>query len=217
MRTFAILFFLCISPAAPADTVKIDNQAVRITEIAYAPHVNQPATVDEINRLVISLDTGDMELISANGRKRNQHWEIGQAVWLPSGESNSIENLGAKPVRAIEIELKNPPPFDPVKRDPKLDPIAIDPKHDILILENDQVRVFRSWLEPHATEKLHQHVGAGRAAILLTDINAIVKSPVDAVTPVQAKAGDVLWSGPITHSTTNVSSRKFEMIVVEVK
>ncbi len=205
------------SDAAKSDTVKIDNDIVRITEIEFAPNIVDPAADNGNNRVLIPLDPLYLELHSSNGRKRRQRWQPGEAIWIAAGESDSTENLDDKPARAIEIQLKRPAPLDPQARNPKLDPVALDPKHDILLFENDQVRVFRSWREPHASETMHEHAGAGRASILLTDLDATVKSPGGSTTTVQAKSGDVLWSAPVTHATTNLSKKKFEMIVVEVK
>ena len=133
------------------------------------------------------------------------------------GASYISEKAESAPMRIIQIELKNPGPARPAVRNPTLDPIAIDPKHNILLLENDQVRVFRSWREHGATEKMHEHTGAGRAAILLTDLTANVKVADGSTSPLRASFGDVLWSGTVTHATTNLGSKKFDMIVVEVK
>jgi hypothetical protein len=120
-------------------------------------------------------------------------------------------------MRIIEIKLKNAGPVRPATRNPELDPIAIDPKHNISLLENDEVRVFRSWREPGATEKMHEHVGAGRAAALLTDLDAKVKLADGSISALRASSGNVLWSGTVTHATTNLGLKKFNMIVVEVK
>jgi hypothetical protein len=55
---------------------------------------------------------------------------------------NAGEKVGPAPIRVIEIELKNPKPARPAGRNPKPDPVSISQKHNILLLENDQVRVF---------------------------------------------------------------------------
>jgi hypothetical protein len=93
--------------------------------------------------------------------------------------------------------------------------VKIDPTHNILLFENAQVRVFRSWREAGGTEMMHEHAGTGRVGVFLTDLNATVKSG-DVSTPLQVKAGDVSWSGPVVHATTNLGPNKLEMIVIEV-
>ncbi len=121
---------------------------------------------------------------------------------------HTSENTGRAPVRVIEIELKKPAPVTPAPRAKDLDPVAIDPKHNILLFENDQVRVFRSWREPGAEERVHEHTGAGRVAVFLTDIDATVRSEGSA-TPLHASAGEVSWSEPAKHSALNTGVRRF--------
>ena len=57
----------------------------------------------------------------------------------------------------------------------------------------------------------------GRAVVLLTDLDATVKLGDGGTGRQHGSAGDVLWSGPVTHAATNLGSRQFEMVVVEVK
>jgi hypothetical protein len=102
-------------------------------------------------------------------------------------------------------------------RNRELDPVAIDPQHNRLLFENTQVRVFQSWREPGAAEPMHQHAGAGRATVLLTDLDGSVKLADGAISELRGAVGDVFWSGPVTHSTTNRGSKKSEVIVVEMK
>jgi hypothetical protein len=157
-------------------------------------------------------------VLSATGRGfAVTYWKAGQAAWSLAGGRHTSENVGSAPAHIVEIELKKPAPSIPPARKPELDPIAIDPTHNILLFENGQVRVFRSWREPGAGEMMHQHAGAGRAAVLLTNLDASVKLQDGTVTRLHAAAGDVSWSGPVIHATTNLGSQKFEMIVVEVK
>jgi hypothetical protein len=217
MRLSGLLSICCICLFASEDGLRVDNNVVHIVEIIRAPRVTRETPRHERNRVLISLGSGNIERTTSDGRSTHQHWKTGQALWIPAGESYVDTNAGSAPMRFIEIELKNPGLPQPVARNPELDPIAIDPKHNILLLENDQVRVFRSWREPGATEKMHEHTGAGRAAVLLTDLNATVKASGGSVSALKASFGDVLWSGTVTHATTNLASGKFDMVVVEVK
>ena len=154
-----------------------------------APRTTLTMSGDEKNRLLIALGPG---------------FALGQVSRIPAEHR-------------IEIELKKRAPVTPAARRNDRVPVAIDPKHNILLLENDQVRVFRSWREAGATEKMHEHTGAGRVAVLLTDLDANVRVADGSASPVKASFGDVLWSGTVTHAMTNLSSKKFAMVVVEVK
>ena len=207
----------CAFLYAADDRVKVDNDAVRILKVEDTPHKKSALHRHEFNRVMIYLNAGDMEIVNEDGRKEHQHWKAGQAAWSPAGGQHTSENVGSSPLRIVEIELKKPAPASPPVRKRELDPIVIDPKHYHLLFENSQVRVFQSWLEPGASEPMHEHVGAGRATVLLTDMTASVKLADGTTSELKGASGDVLWGGPVTHSTTNRGSKKSEVIVVEVK
>lgn len=209
-----LLFGLLL--AFPADDrVKIDNDSVRVLNVVDQPHTPSALHRHELNRVMIYLTAGDLTVRYQDGKVDEQHWKAGQVAWSPAGGLHISENVGAKPLHIIEIELKKPPSRAP-SRNPKLDPVAIDPGHNILLFENAQVRVFRSRREAGGTEKMHEHAGAGRVGVFLTDFNGTAKLADGTISPDHVKAGDVSWSGPVTHATTNLGPGKLEMIVVEV-
>lgn len=209
-----LLFGLLLAMAAD-DRVKIDNDAVRVLNVVDQPHTPSALHRHEVNRVMIYLSAGDLTVRYQDGKVEEQHWKPGQVAWSPAGGMHISENVGSTPLRIIEVELKKPASKAP-KRDRKLDPVAIDPKHNVLLFENAQVRVFRSWREPGATEMMHEHVGTGRVGVFLTDLDATVKLGDGSSSALHLKAGDVTWSGPVTHATTNLGPNRFEMIVVEV-
>lgn len=220
MRSIVILsvFCFCLSASGDGvkeDGVKVDNGFVHILEISQGPHSTRTMPRVETNRVLVSLGSANIQCSCTDGKRRP--WKPGQVIWVPAGEPYTSDNSGTVPASFVQIELKNHGPASPTARRPELDPVVIDPKHNILVLENDQVRVFRSWREPGATEKMHEHAGAGRVAVLLTDINATVKVPDGSASALNSSFGDVLWSGPVIHATTNLGSKKIDMIVVEVK
>jgi len=166
---------------------------------------------------MVYMDASDLLVTHEDGRVEKQHWKAGDAEWNPPSGRHTSENAGKTPARIVEIELKKPGPKMPAKRAPELDPVAIDAKHNVLLFENDQVRVFRSWREPGAQEAMHEHTGTGRVAVLLADLDVRVKSGDGTSETMHRKAGDVLWSGPSKHAATNLGRSKFDMILVEVK
>jgi hypothetical protein len=206
---------VAIDSASPDDRVPIDNDFVRVLQAIVSPQEQTAWSERPLNRVIVYLDPGTLEVRSPDGRVQKQRVRAGQAVWSAAGGQTS-ENTGHTPIRMIEIELKKPAPVTSPVRAKDLDPVLIDPKHNILLFENDQVRVFRSWRERGAEERVHEHTGSGRVAVFLTDIDAAVHSQ-GSETPLHAPAGEVTWSGPATHSALNTGKRKFEMIVVEVK
>ena len=205
-----------LDSAAADDRIQIDNDFVRVIRAIVPQHEKSPVDEHPFNRVIVYLDKSRLEVRYQDGHVEKQHFSAGQAVWSPATGAGGIENTGSEPIRVVEIDLKKPAPATFPVRAKELDPVAIDPKHNILLFENDQVRVFRSWREPGAAERVHEHTGAGRVAVFLTDIDAIVRSQ-GAESPLHSTAGEVTWSGPATHSALNTGARKFEMIVVEVK
>ena len=205
------------SASAADDRVKFDNDAVRVLKVTDSPHKKSGLHKHELNRVMIYLNAGDLDVTAENGKVEHQHWKAEQVAFSPAGGMHTSENIGATPLVIAEIELKRLKPGAP-KRDPKLDPVAIDPKHNNLLFENDQVRVFRSWREPGMTEMMHEHTGAGRVVVLLSGIYAKVKMATGEASEMRDKAGEIHWTaGPSTHAGTNVGTERFDMILVEVK
>lgn len=212
------LFLACAISLAADNPVKIDNDLVRIINAVDIPHAAGARHRHEFNRVMVYLDGGDLTLVYDDGHKDQQHWKAGDVAWSPAGGYHISENVGSNPMHIVEIELKKPGPTVPPQRKPELDPVATDSKHNILLFENDQVRVFRSWRNPGDSEMPHEHVGRGRAAVFLTDIDARIKSGDGPPEELHDKAGGIHWSeGPVTHFSTNIGKNKFEVIVVEVK
>jgi quercetin dioxygenase-like cupin family protein len=207
----------CAFLIAADDRVKVDNDVVRILKVVDTPHKKSELHQHEFNRVMIYLNAGEMQIIYEDGRKENQRWKAGQVAWSQAGGRHTSENVGSSPLHIVEIELKKPAPATPPVRKRELDPLAIDPKHNRLLFENSQVRVFQSWREPGAAEPMHEHAGAGRATVLLTDLDATVKLADGTISELRGSAGDVAWSGPVTHSTTNRGSKESKVVVVEVK
>ncbi len=207
------LFLTMLFAFAADDRVKIENDSVRVLNVVDDPHHPSALHRHELNRVMIYLTAGDLTVRYQDGKVEEQHWKPGQVAWSAAGGLHVSENVGSTPLRIIEVELKKPASSAP-KRNPKLDPLAIDPQHNVLLFENSQVRVFRSWREPGATEKMHEHVGMGRVGVFLTDAHGTVKSSDGSTSPLNVAAGDVSWSGPVTHATKNLGPGKLEMIVV---
>jgi quercetin dioxygenase-like cupin family protein len=209
-----LLFGLLLAFAAD-DRVKIDNDAVRVLNVVDQPHTPSALHRHELNRVMIYLTSGDLTVRYQDGHVEEQHWKAGQVAWSAAGGLHVSENVGATPLHIIEVELRKPGSKAPM-RNPKLDPVAIDPTHNILLFENAQVRVFRSLRDAGETEMMHEHAGIGRVGVFLTDVTGTVKLADGSSSALHAKAGDVSWSGPVTHATTNLGPNKLEMIIVEV-
>ena len=162
----SIIYLCCSAAAAYAAGPTIDNEHVRVLTAVDQPHHKSALHRHEFNRVMIYIDAGELDVNYEDGRVDHQHWKVNDVAWSAAGGRHVSENVGAKDLRIVEVELKKAAPPSKQVRSPKLDPLLIDPAHNKLIFENDQVRVFRSVREPGSEEKMHQHVGAGRLVVL---------------------------------------------------
>ena len=213
-----LLFVLLPLGLAAQTTVAVDNPRVRILNALDHPH--QPTTLHqhEYPRVMVYLDSADQDISHPGADTEHLHWKAGDVAWSPAGGMHISEVVSAVDLRIVEIEIKQPAPAVPPKRARNLDPLAIDSAHNKLIFENPQVRVFRSTREAGGREKWHEHAGAGRAVVLLTDLSARIESANGKLASMNGARGDVFWTdGYIRHRGSNLGNRPSDMIIVEVK
>jgi oxalate decarboxylase/phosphoglucose isomerase-like protein (cupin superfamily) len=199
-------------------TVAVDNPRVRILNALERPHSPTALHKHDLNRVMIYLDNADQDISHPGADTDHLHWKAGDVAWSPAGGMHVSENVGANPFRIVEIEIKQPGPAAEPKRTRNLDPLAIDPAHNKLIFENPQVRVLRANRDSGDREKWHEHTGAGRAVVLLSDLSARIESANGKLASLSGAPGDVFWTdGYIKHRGSNIGVRPMEMIIVELK
>ncbi|MGD0771522.1 MAG: hypothetical protein ABSC05_01745 [Candidatus Solibacter sp.] len=203
---------------AAQSTVAVDNPRVRILTALDRPHQPSALHRHELNRVMIYLDSADQDVSHPGAPTEHLHWKAGDVAWSPAGGMHISENVGDAALRIVEIEIKQSAPAVPPKRARNLDALAVDSAHNKLIFENPQVRVFRSTRESGGREKWHEHAGAGRAVVLLSELSARLESANGTLTSMNGAPGDVFWTdGYINHRATNIGNRPSEIIIVEVK
>ena len=120
-----------------------------------------------------------------------------------------------KPVRIIEVELKKPgagnSPSAPAK-----DPLKVAPKNYKKVFENDQVRVSRVHFEPGETVPMHEHA-TNRVTVMLADQDFRITTADGQVQTPKRKYGEVTWGVPVTHKEENLSSKPFDLIMIDLK
>lgn len=112
--------------------VPIENEFVRVLSVTDQP-VAKPGALHEHqqNRVMIYLDSGDIQIRHADGRVNNQHWKAGDVAWSPADGMHTSQNVSAKPVRIVEIELRQ-------EGGKSTKPVAGG-----TLIDNGQVRVYR--------------------------------------------------------------------------
>lgn len=88
--------------------VPVDNEFVRVLSVVDKP-VAQPGALHEHkeNRVMIYLDSGDIQIKYADGKVDDQHWKAGDVAWSPANGMHTSQNVSSSPVRIIEIEVKS--------------------------------------------------------------------------------------------------------------
>jgi uncharacterized RmlC-like cupin family protein len=214
----SLLLALLPLTLAAQTTVTVDNPRVRILTAIDAPHQPTPLHQHDLNRVMIYLDTADQDISHPGAETEHLHWKAGDVAWSPAGGMHISEVVSGVALRIVEIEIKLPGPQVPPKRARDLDPLAIDSARYQLLFENPQVRVFSATLKSGDREKWHEHVGAGRAVVLLSDLSARVESSGGRLASMNGAPGDVFWNdGYVKHRGTNLGTHTASLIIVEVK
>lgn len=211
---------LALLPAlllAQSKTVE-DNPRIKIISALDKPHTPTALHKHDFNRVMIYLDAADQDIQHPGEATEHLHWKAGDVAWSPAAGMHISEVMSTGNLRIVEIEIKQPPSSAAAKGKKTIDAIATDPSHNKLIFENPQVRVFRSTRDSGDREKWHEHTGAGRVVVLLSDVSARVENADGTFHALNGAPGDAFWTpGSIKHRGANIGTRAAEMIIVEVK
>jgi quercetin dioxygenase-like cupin family protein len=213
MPNAAWMLLLAAAPLLAQDGVKFDTSEVRVIAAVNSPGQRSALHKHDVNRVMIYLDDGHMELTDPQGKVEDVRWNAGDVRWSPAGGPHTSANVGSTTYRIIEVELKNGPGAMPEN---PLDPVRVDPERYKVEFENPQVRVLRARYGPKETGVLPEHI-LNRVIVPLTGQDMKVTTPVGKVTTVQGVAGGVAMGGPAKHQEQNQSLLPFEVVVVEIK
>ena len=208
---FALSLLANFSNAQP--NIPVDNEKVRVVSVTDPPHRKGAMHEHKMNRVMIYLDAGADRLTYEDGRVNDLKFKAGEVLWSPGGGRHTSENIGDKPFRVIELELKaEGKPFRP----PALDPVRIAPETYKVLLDNSQVRVLQVRAKPRQTIPLHEH-GVDRVAVYMVPFRLRVTpengQPAESAGP----AYEVRFAGPTRHVEENLNDKEFEVIAVELK
>ncbi len=200
-------------------TKVLENETVQVVRTTQRPHEKQSWPRQEVDGLIVYLQSGTQEITFAGGAKATTHFEAGDVQWMPSSGAYTTEITSADPVTQVVIYIRKPESeggpnvrkFAPSK----LDPLAVASDQYSLILENKRVRVMSAKSAPGQATKPHEHT-ASRAVVYLTDMKMKVDDAGGSRVATH-KAGDVSWNPPAKHVETNLSETPFEAVVVEIK
>jgi mannose-6-phosphate isomerase-like protein (cupin superfamily) len=167
MRTMLSTLLVLAAPAAlgaqtpvpveqePRHHVVFSNARIRIIDAALpAGYVSLYHTHARDN-VPIVVGAGRIAVQPLGGTATEQDAVLGRATFAAASYAHRVSNVGATPVRFIDVELAEAPPQ---RGEPA--PPAPEPRGHRLELENDRVRVHRVPLAAGDSLPEHRHAGA---------------------------------------------------------
>jgi len=198
-----------------ADSIKLDNEFVRVLFLTDQPRTKTPLHRHEFNRVMVYLDPIELVLRYQDGEVDHQRWRQGQVAWSPGGRPHSGENLMDRTARVVEVELKKPPTGKPFRTGAR-DPAKVNSKNVKVEFENEYVRVLRCKYAAKVREPLHEHLNERRLTVALDDVELKVTTQGVEDRTTTLTAGQSSWStGPVVHAAQ--PNRAVELIVIELK
>jgi hypothetical protein len=190
------------NPAAPAGiTPRLDTPQARVVVTTFQPRT--PSIFRDghaTNRVLIYLDDG-VTTHKEGDQSTRIEFRRGDVRWRPTSGAYTVENIGDRPIRILEIDLKGPPAGPlPVS---KIDPVTVDTIHYKVEFENEYVRVLRIHFGPREKGPTHEHI-----------LNRVVLNLNDQAT---GKADDVRMNGASIHVEENATDQPADRIAVELK
>ncbi|MBY0503613.1 MAG: hypothetical protein K2X03_06880 [Bryobacteraceae bacterium] len=213
MKHSALALVFALTLSAQDRSVPIDNDQVKVLKVTQAPHIKTKLHKHDMNRVMIYLQAGKQTIAYQGANTAHLNWKAGEALWSPKSGMHIAEITSDNPVTIVELELKNAGRKVTM---PAKDPLKVAPAQYKLEMENDQVRVLRSRVGPKGSIPQHEH-GLNRVVVFLTDQDFKITKADGTVDMLKHKAGDVTWSGPVTHKEENLSDKPFEILIVEIK
>lgn len=193
----------------------IDNDQARVVIAHDEPHHKSAPHQHEFNRVMVYLQGGRQEIITADGKKTTLVFKAGDVKWSPANGVHTSEVVSNSPVSIVEVEVKKP--GDPSKKvTTPLDPLKVDAKAYKIEFENDQVRVARVKFAAHGGAPMHEHQ-LNRVVVYLTEQNTRMTTPDGKTENAVHAAGTASWGGPAKHKEESLSDKPFEAIIVEFK
>jgi hypothetical protein len=97
----------------------------------------------------------------------------------------------------------------------EMDLAKLSPEDVKVLLENDRVRVLEVRHQPGVKEPMHSH--PAYISYFLDDTKVKVTSPDGKTVVRDRKAGEIQFSGPVTHALENIGTTEQHVLVIELK
>jgi hypothetical protein len=86
-------------------TMEIDNSQVRVLRFKLDPHDRGVFCQHVLNRVVVFLTDGNVNIVAADGSVARRQYRAGQVLW-DGPVTHTEQNVSEKPFEAVYVELK---------------------------------------------------------------------------------------------------------------
>jgi len=97
-----------LSVGGGAKKVLLDNAQVRVVELTLAPGHKEPVHTHPANFAYV-LTPGKVRVSYVGGETAEMEAKRGQVIWSDPEGPHTLENLSAKSIKAVVVELKEHP------------------------------------------------------------------------------------------------------------
>lgn len=191
----------------------IENERVRATLITAAPHSKTQYQTHSGNLVLVFLEQCTATFLREAHGTNNVNFEAGDVRWSAAGESYTVESIGDRHCRVLEVEPRGQ--GGPV-RPSTLDPVKLLPANYKVLMDNPQVRVLRVNIGARQKVPLHEHA-LDRVIVNMTDQRVRVTEEDGKATEFVGAAGEIRFAGAGRHREENLANSSLEVVVVELK
>jgi len=210
IRLPLIVLVILAAPVLAQSKLEIENDWVRVSRLKSAPHTKTPVH-ERLAAVMIPLTDMRERITTADGQVREIAHKRGEAYYTAAARQ-SEENVADDPSEVVVIELKPGAAQSPPV---KLDPVRLDPAHHPVLIDNEHVRVIRTFLEPHLKSPLHEH--PHYVVVYMTELHTTMTMADGRVMDNPRRPGDIAWRDALSHVTENVGEKTATEIQVELK
>jgi hypothetical protein len=204
---------LSVPPLFDPPKPLIENERVRATLITSAPHSKSQYHTRSSNGVLVFLNQCTGTFLREARRTDNLNFEAGEVHWSRAGESYTVESIGDRQCRVLEVEPRSqgrPVPLSP------LDPVKLLPGSYKVLMDNPQVRVLRVNIGARQKVPLHEH-SFDRVIVNITDLRVRITEENGKATESVGAAGEIRFAGLGRHREENLADIPLEVVVVELK
>ncbi len=90
---------------APYQDKVVDNDRVTIWDCAWSPGADGMTSFDSRDMFIAFAEGGDLSIAAPGQPAKAQHYDTGQAIFLPGGQARKIESAGGT-IHAMLVEVK---------------------------------------------------------------------------------------------------------------